>query len=122
MFAGQKKFAGGGQALGGSKPGTVIPISLPEPGPLGVRVEKRSNSEKTAIVHEVVAGGQAERAGMLRGDALCFAGSNGQEEIMYDMFLDLAKSNQRPIGELNICSDWFSCCSALCIIRLLEVE
>lgn len=110
MFAGQKKFSGGGQALGGSKPGAVIPISLPEPGPLGVRVEKRSNSEKTAIVHEVVAGGQAERAGMLRGDVLCFAGSNGQEEIMYDMFLDLAKSHQRPIGELNICSDWLSCC------------
>jgi len=101
MFAGQKKFQGAGQSLGGSKPGTVISIILPEAGPLGVRVEKRSNSEKTAIVHEVVAGGQAEKAGMLRGDVLCFAGSNGQEEIMYDMFLDLARSNQRPI-ELEV--------------------
>ncbi|CAJ1968187.1 unnamed protein product [Cylindrotheca closterium] len=101
MFGGQKKFHGGGQALGGSQPGTVHSISLPEPGPLGVRVEKRSNSEKTAIVHEIVPGGQAEKAGMLRGDILCFAGSNGQEEIMYDMFLDMARSDQRPI-ELEV--------------------
>lgn len=100
---GQKKFSGAGQSLGGAKPGTVIPIVLPEAGPLGVRVEKRSNSEKTAIVHEVVPGGQAEKAGMIRGDILCFAGSNGQDEIMYDMFLDMAKSNQRPIGE------WIDC-------------
>jgi len=98
---GQKKFSGAGQSLGGAKPGTVIPIVLPEAGPLGVRVEKRSNSEKTAIVHEVVPGGQAEKAGMIRGDILCFAGSNGQDEIMYDMFLDMAKSNQRPI-ELEV--------------------
>ena len=112
MF-GQKKFQGAGQSLGGSKPGTVISIVLPEPGPLGVRVEKRSNSEKTAIVHEVVPGGQAEKAGMKRGDVLCFAGSNGQEEIMYDMFLDLAKSDQRPIGEFHFicmihCTCWRS--------------
>jgi len=101
MFGGQKTFQGAGQSLGGSKPGTVIAIVLPDAGPLGVRVEKRSNSEKTAIVHEVVPGGQAEMAGMQRGDILCFAGSNGQEEIMYDIFLDLAKSDQRPI-ELEV--------------------
>lgn len=98
-FGGQRSFHGTGQSLGGSKPGTVIPIVLPQPGPLGVRVEKRKNSSSaTAIVHEVVPNGQAEQAGMQRGDILCFAGSNGQEEIMYDMFLEMAKaSTQRPI-------------------------
>ena len=92
-----KSFQGHGQSLGGSKPGEVIPITLPNPGPLGVRVERKSNTNASAIVNEVVAGGQAQAAGLKRGDILCFAGSNGQEEIMYEMFLQLAKSNQRPI-------------------------
>ena len=35
---GQKGFKGQGQSLGGSKPGQVIPISLPNPGPLGLQV------------------------------------------------------------------------------------
>ena len=48
----------------------------------------------------VVEGSQAEAAGLKRGDIVCFAGSNGQEEIMYDMFLQLAKSNQRPLCKL----------------------
>ena len=64
-----------------------------------IQVEKRPNSGGTAIVNTVVAGSQAEAAGMKRGDILCFAGSNGQEEMMYEMFLDLAKSEQRPIRE-----------------------
>ena len=98
---GGRSFHGQGQSLGGSKPGTVIPISLARPGPLGVRVEKRPNSEGTAIVNEVVPGSQAEEAGMKRGDILCFAGSDGQEEMMYDMFLELAKSPQRPLGKSN---------------------
>jgi len=96
-FGGPRTFHGQGQSLGGSKPGRVIQITLSNPGPLGVRVEKRPNSGGTAIVNMVVAGSQAEAAGMKRGDILCFAGSNGQEEMMYEMFLDLAKSEQRPI-------------------------
>jgi hypothetical protein len=63
-------------------------------------VERRPNSEGTAIVNQVVEGSQAEVAGMQRGDILCFAGSNGQEEMMYDMFLELAKSPQRPLRKL----------------------
>eukprot|EP00980_Cylindrotheca_fusiformis_P004720 scaffold1004_cov105-Cylindrotheca_fusiformis.AAC.3 len=99
MFGGRPRtFHGTGQSLGGTQPGTVLPIVLMEPGPLGVRVEKRPNSAgSTAIVNQIVPGGQAEAAGMQRGDILCFAGSNGQEEIMYDMFLEMAKSTQRPI-------------------------
>jgi hypothetical protein len=48
-------------------------------------------------VNEVVVGSQAEAAGLKRGDILCFPLSNGQEEMMYDMFLELARSEQRPI-------------------------
>lgn len=65
-----------------------------------IQIEKRPNSEGTAIVNEVVPGSQADLAGMKRGDILCFAGSNGKEEMMYDMFLELAKSPQRPIRKL----------------------
>ena len=98
LFSGQKSsFHGQGQSLGGSQPGQVLPIELSEAGPLGIQVEKRPNSQKTAIVAMVVPGSQAERAGIQRGDILCFAGSNGTEEIMYDMFIELAKSNQRPL-------------------------
>lgn len=96
---GQKSFQGQGQSLGGSKPGDVIAITLDQPGPLGVRVEKKSNTSASAIVNQVVPGSQAEAAGLQRGDILCFAGSNGQEEIMYDMFLQLAQSGQRPLRE-----------------------
>lgn len=92
-----KRFQGGGQSLGGSLPGVVIPVELKEEGPLGVKVERRSNSQGTAIVSMVVDGGQADRAGLKRGDIVCFHGSNGQEEMMFDMFIELAKSNQRPL-------------------------
>lgn len=61
-------------------------------------MERRPNSEGTAIVNDVVPGSQAEVAGMKRGDVLCFGGSNGQEEMHYDMFLEMAKSPQRPLG------------------------
>lgn len=61
------------------------------------KIERRPNSAGTAIVAMVVPGTQAERAGLQRGDILCFAGTNGDEEIMYDMFVELAASNQRPL-------------------------
>jgi len=93
----KSSFGGAGQSLGGSQPGKVIPVELSEPGPLGLKVEKRPNSEGTAIVQQVIAGSQAERAGLQRGDILCFAGSDGSEEIMFDMFMELAKSDQRPL-------------------------
>jgi PUB domain len=92
-----KAFAGQGQSLGGNnQPGQVIPIVLSDPGPLGIQLEKRSD-RKTAIVGSIVVGSQAEAAGLQRGDILCFAGSLGREEILYEMFLELAKSSQRPI-------------------------
>ena len=90
-------FGGQGQSLGGSKPGVVIEIILPNPGPVGVRVEKRSTASASAIVNHVIPQSQADHAGLQRGDVICFAGSNGQQEMQYDMFLQIAKSPQRPI-------------------------
>lgn len=92
-------FQGQGQFLGGTKPGKVFAVTFSNPGPLGVHVEKKSNTNAGAIVNGVVPGSQAEAAGVQRGDILCFAGSNGQEEIMYDMFLELAQGGQRPLRE-----------------------
>ena len=86
------------QSLGGSKPGDVIEIVLPNPGPLGVRVEKRKNGD-IAFVNKIVSGSQAEAAGFQRGDVICFACSQGQNEISYDTFLQIAKSPRRPICE-----------------------
>lgn len=88
-------FSGAGQSLGGGTSGTVVAVTLSEPGPLGLQVEKSSRG--TAIVAAVVDESQARRAGLARGDVLCFAGSGGAEEIGYDMFLELAASAQRPL-------------------------
>ena len=52
---------------------------------------------------EVVKGSQADVAGMQRGDILCYADSNGQSEMMFDVFLQLAKSTERPICK----SPWY---------------
>ena len=115
---------GGGQSLGGSKPGTVLSVSLDNPGPVGlevsciyfsysfihcnevaiedavltsVQVEKRKNSQATAIIAAVVPGGQADRAGLKRGDIVCHPRSNGEEEVRYDQFVAMAKSGRRPL-------------------------
>jgi predicted metalloprotease with PDZ domain len=100
-----KSFQGQGKSLGGSKPGEVIAVTFSDPGPLGLRVEKKSNTSASAIINQVVPGSQAEAAGLQRGDILCFSGSNGQEEIMYDMFLQLAQSGQRPLREYYLTSE-----------------
>lgn len=102
-------FSGTGQSLGGALPGAVIPITLSDAGPLGIRLEKSASTSSSsstttsgasaskAIVAEVVPDSQAAAAGLARGDVLCFAGSNGREEIPYEIFLELAASSQRPI-------------------------
>ena len=91
---GKPKMTGPGYSLGGSKPGQVFEIILPNPGPLGIRVEQKTSNSASAIVNMVVQGSQAEAAGLKRGDVLCFAGSNGQNEIPYSMFLEIAKSRE----------------------------
>lgn len=97
QLPGQNNFSGSGQSLGGTQPGKVIDVQLDDPGPLGVKIEKRPNSQGTAIVAMVVPDSQAHKAGIQRGDILCFSGSNGTEEIMYDVFIQLAASDQRPL-------------------------
>lgn len=91
-----QKFHGEGKSLGGGIPGKVIGITLHEAGTLGISVEKRPNG--TAIVGNVVEGSQAENAGIIRGDVICFQDSNGQEEVPYELFLELAKGSQRPVA------------------------
>ena len=89
-------FSGQGQSLGGAKYGTVIPVQIDQPGPLGIQIEKQAHSE-TAIIARVVPQSQADQAGLKRGDILCFPGTQGSEEILYTQFLELAKSDQRPL-------------------------
>ena len=94
----KNKRSGGGRSLGGSKPGTVFSISLSNPGPLGVEVERTSNGRGYAIISRVVPQSQAEIAGLQRGDIVCFPDSNGEEEIMFEQFLTMARSSTRPLA------------------------
>ena len=45
----------------------------------------------------VVGGSQAAEAGIQRGDILCYADTNGEQEFLYEDFLKLAASTQRPL-------------------------
>ena len=63
------------------------------------QVEKRPNSQGTAIVSMVVAGSQADEAGLMRGDILCFAGSEGKEKDAMVLFYVHAGSNNVHICE-----------------------
>ena len=91
-----KNFRGGGQSLGGSKPGRIIRIELPIAGPLGVKVEKRQGA-KTAIVSQVLPDTQAAAAELQRGDVICVADTQGEVEMLYDDFLKMAASDVRPL-------------------------
>ncbi|KAL7541483.1 hypothetical protein ACHAXR_010962 [Thalassiosira sp. AJA248-18] len=100
MFNKSNKTAnsrGGGQSLGGMKPGKVFSVSLDKPGPFGIEVEKRKTSQATAIVSAIVPNGQADMAGLKRGDIVCHPRTNGEEEYRYDQFLAMAKSGRRPL-------------------------
>lgn len=65
--------------------------------PKCTQVEKRRNSEATAIISRIVPNSQAEKAGLKRGDIVCHPRSNGEQEIRYDQFLAMAKSGRRPL-------------------------
>lgn len=94
---GPRSFQGTGQSLGGGDSHhVVLPIQLDEPGPLGMGIERMKGSGG-CIVGRVEDDSQAQRAGMKRGDVVCFAGSNGKEEVKYSDFLQLAKSKDRPL-------------------------
>ena len=95
------RTTGGGQSLGGSKPGTVHSIEFTEPGPLGMRVDKRQ-SDGTTIISEIVPDSQASRLNLQIGDVVCFANSNGQADVPYKVFLELAKGNERPLSKFGL--------------------
>ena len=91
-----RKFQGSGQSLGGGSAHTsVLSVQLNDPGPLGMGIEKTQSGG--CIVSRVEPGSQAEKAGVLRGDVVCFAGSEGSEEVDYKLFLEMAKAAQRPL-------------------------
>mmetsp|Transcript_21276 Transcript_21276/g.61039 ORF Transcript_21276/g.61039 Transcript_21276/m.61039 type:complete len:465 (-) Transcript_21276:194-1588(-) len=94
---GNKNYRGGGQSLGGSKPGRIIRIELPMAGPLGVKVEKRQGGAKTAIVSQVLPDTQAAAAQLQRGDVICVADTGGEVEMLYEDFLKMAASDVRPL-------------------------
>lgn len=86
---------GGGKALGGNKAGKVLPMTLTSSGPMGVQLE--NTQQGSAIVAGVTPGSPAEMVGLKRGDIFCFSGTDGKEEIPYRMFLDMVKSDVRPL-------------------------
>ena len=87
---------GGGQSLGGTKPGKFIPnIQIVESGPIGIKLE--NTDQNHAIVADVNPGGLAEAAGLQRGDVFCQVGTQGNTEMNYKEFLALVKSGPRPI-------------------------
>ena len=98
---GSKNYRGGGQSLGGSKPGRIVRVELPVAGPLGVKVEKRrgggANAMGTAIVSQVLPDTQAAAAELQRGDVICVADTEGEVEMPYDDFLKMAASDVRPL-------------------------
>ena len=115
-FAAKKNHQrGGGQSLGGSKPGKIISISIPAPGPIGVILE--NTQEGSAIIASVADGSQAQLVGLRRGDVILFQDSNdsgsgsgsgsgngngngnGKDEIPYKIFLEMVKSDTlRPLN------------------------
>jgi len=91
---GKKTFGGGGQALGGSRPGEILTICFDEGGPLGMKIEE--NHEGGAVVSAVHSGGMAERVGLQRGDIICWSESEG-EECPFNEFMDVVSGGVRPL-------------------------
>jgi len=94
-FAKKNQNRGGGKSLGGAKPGKIISITIPSPGSIGVILE--NTKEGSAIVASVTDGSQAKAVGLQRGDVICFQDTDGREEIQYSLFLDMSKSDTRPL-------------------------
>jgi len=61
------------------------------------KIERSNANRKTAIIAQVFEGTQAHYAGLERGDIVCLAGTQGEEELPYDLFLEMAKSPDRPL-------------------------
>jgi len=87
----QNKISCGGALGSGNKvpPGSkVVRIELAssdDAGGVGVKVERTES--KSAIISAVNENSPAERAGLSRGDVVCFVGSYGKEEMLFDQFI-----------------------------------
>ena len=93
MSLGQSRFKGSGATLGGSRPGTLVEITFPSPGSLNCSIEKEASG---GAVVSSVSPGQAQEAGLLRGDVICWHGSGG-EEASFEEFMSIVKSGERPL-------------------------
>eukprot|EP00518_Triparma_eleuthera_P022231 CAMPEP_0197545074 /NCGR_PEP_ID=MMETSP1320-20131121/266_1 /TAXON_ID=91990 /ORGANISM="Bolidomonas sp., Strain RCC2347" /LENGTH=314 /DNA_ID=CAMNT_0043104551 /DNA_START=188 /DNA_END=1128 /DNA_ORIENTATION=- len=95
-LGGKKSFKGSGQSLGGSRPGSTIPVIFCESGPLGMTIEKTESG--SAVVARVEPGGAAEEAGVRRGDVVCWSGGG---EAEFEQFMAVVRSGERPL-EIDI--------------------
>jgi len=88
-----------------NRPGSVIPIKIKaKNGSIGVRVEKVPKTGGVRVV-SVESGGAGEAAGLIRGDVICFGGSDGMAEITFEHFAIMVEdlcSGESGAGFLEI--------------------
>jgi len=80
----------------------IVPtVTLSQPGALGCRIENAAPNATMDNAHvritAVVAGSQAAKAGLQRGDIITYPGSNGRVAIPYDFFFSMAQGTARPV-------------------------
>ena len=80
----------------------IVPmVSLSQPGALGCRIEKAAPTATMDNEHvritAVVAGSQAAKAGLQRGDIITYPGTKGAVPIPYEFFFSMAQGTSRPV-------------------------
>ena len=80
----------------------IVPmVSLSQPGALGCRIEKAAPTATMDNEHvritAVVAGSQAAKAGLQRGDIITYPGTKGAVPIPYEFFFSMAQGTTRPV-------------------------
>ena len=80
----------------------IVPmVSLSQPGALGCRIEKAPPTATIDNEHvritAVVAGSQAAKAGLQRGDIITYPGTKGAVPIPYEFFFSMAQGTTRPV-------------------------
>ena len=87
---------GGGVALGTneSKIPTgfkIVQLELKQSNTDAVGIYVEKNEKNSAIVSKVIPNSPGDDAGFMRGDVICFPGSQGAEEMNYDQFVIMLK-------------------------------
>ena len=80
----------------------IVPmVSLSHSGALGCRIEKAAPTATMDNEHvritAVVAGSQAAKAGLQRGDIITYPGTKGAVPIPYEFFFSMAQGTTRPV-------------------------